>query len=135
MAEKVANPHRGEVPIALQLDGKAYDLVMRPTFTAAAEIEATTGKGVVAILREIAAGDVQITACAAVVVAGLRAADPKTDPAKAREMVFQTGVVAVSGAVSTFIGNLINGGKPLESGAEGEAEAEAETPTGTPSAA
>lgn len=100
-----ANRLRGEV--AIRLGGRDY--VLRPTFQALCEIETRTGRGIVALARRTAAGDVGVAETAAIVTAGLRAAgEPATFDTVGR-LILEAGLAACVPAVTAFLTAALGG--------------------------
>lgn len=123
------NAARGEVPI--KLDGK--DFILRPTYQAIAEMEASSGLSVVTLTRLIASGRIKMIDLAAVICAGLKAGGAPATIEKAGELVFKTGVTddSMMAQVGTFLGLCLNGGRMPDDPRPGdpktgEAEAAAE---------
>jgi len=116
-----ANPHRGEVEIALPVAGQARTFVLRPSYGALAEIEAALGCGLVALVRRMEREDYGIVDLATIVTAGLRAAGEPASRDKVGEMIREAGFAPVVRAVSRFLENALTGGAP-----PGEADAAAE---------
>lgn len=144
MADKVANPERGEVEVVLLRDGKEKRFVLRPTFGAVAEIEAGTGKGILMLASELMADPMRglsLSALMAIVRAGLRASGEKFNEAALQAMVFETGIQSLAAPCAAFLASAIRGGKPALDDEAGEAEAgeeratEAATAADTPSVA
>ena len=122
----IANPHRGEMTIALGPPGaRRRTYLLRPTFQAMAEIEGATGLGLDRLAQRFLAGDFAVSEVAAVIAAGLKAADGPDDPDEVGALIFHRGVLACCQPAAAFvIGALAGGAAADELGAEpGEAQA------------
>jgi hypothetical protein len=113
------NSIRGEVPITL--DGNKYKLV--PSFECLCEIEADTGKGIVALARCIYASDFTLSELTAIITRGLNAAGEPATFDKVGPMIVATGVLTneIQTPVQAFFNHAITGGQTKS--AEGNAKA------------
>lgn len=108
MADRVANPLRGEV--AITLGGRSF--VMRPDFEHLVEMESRTGVGLVELTRRIASGKYGVRDMAAIVTAGLKGAgEERADFVKVGQMILADGLTALVDPVNQFLINAITGGK------------------------
>ena len=111
-----ANAARGDVPITLKRNGVEREFVMRPSFTAIAEVEQATGQGFFQLARKVSTGDLSLSAMAAIVTAGMKAAGETASVKPVGEMIFETGMVNVLQPVTRWISNAVTGGKDPEPG-------------------
>lgn len=119
-----ANPHRGEIEIALVTpDGDERKFVMRPSFQALAEIESMAGVGIVPLARRFMARQWSITDATAVITAGLKAAGEPAKYEKVGEMVFRTGLSNIAKPINDFLEASLSGGEKPRARKSGEAEA------------
>lgn len=101
-----ANKHRGEVEI--ELGGKTY--VIRPTFQCMCEIEAGTGKGVMALAIAWAARNFGIADAAVIVTAGMKAAGEEgATLQKVGDMIFEVGLANVTAPIAKFLEMALGG--------------------------
>jgi hypothetical protein len=117
-----ANPHRGEVAVRIG----ARDLVLRPTFEAMAEIEATLGQGLVPLTRRVVQRDFGARDVAAVLLAGANAAlrpGERLKPEDVQKAVADAGVLGFVGPIVAFLANCLTGGAERKDGEPGEAAA------------
>ena len=126
----MANPQRGDVAITLKVNGADREFTMRPTFEAIAEVERATGRGLLAVARSAAAGELGLAEATAIVAAGLKAAGEPATREAVGPMVFETGLLNVLAPLVAFLQGAISGGRAPEPG-----EAKAAEATDTPSAA
>lgn len=101
-----ANRERGEVSVTL--DGK--DFVLRPSFTAAVEIEQMLGVGSVEVARRIEEWRFGLREAAAIITAGLKAAGEPASYNKVGEMVHKTGTIGLMPILHEYMTNLLTGG-------------------------
>lgn len=92
-----ANPHRGEVPLAL--GGQVYRL--RPSFTALAETEVMAGCGLVPLARRFLDGSYGLRDVVAVLVPALKAAGH--DEAAVGQMVIDAGLLKAAPACAALL--------------------------------
>jgi hypothetical protein len=104
-ATTLPNAQRGE--IAIDLSG--VSLVLRPSFTALAQMEQQSGVGLVALAQRFASGQFNLTDCVAVIEAGVRGAG-QTPPADLGDRLIQAGLLAVAAKVTAFIEAALMGG-------------------------
>jgi hypothetical protein len=118
----MANKHRGEVEI--RLAGKAY--VMAPTWEAIAEIEQSTGRGIVELANRFIQQRYGLVEMAAVVFAGIKAGNneflAKPTLEGTGRMILLDGVANFAAPVTLFLANVLSGG---ETPKPGEVEAAA----------
>lgn len=111
----IANPHRGEVSIALGPRGaRRRRYLLRPTFQAMAEIEAATGRDLDRLAQRFLAGEATVGEVAAVVAAGLKAAGGPDDPDEVAELVFRRGILACCQPAAAFVIGALSGGAAAE---------------------
>ncbi|MFD2206638.1 gene transfer agent family protein [Kiloniella antarctica] len=105
----MVNKIRGEVPITL--DGNKYKLV--PSFECLCEIEADTGKGIVALARKVFANDFTLSEITAIITRGLNAAGEPAIFDKVGPMVVGAGVLSddIQTPVRAFFNHAITGGQ------------------------
>lgn len=117
----MSNPSLGAGDVNLMLDGEMVTL--RPTLRAAQTISRQAG-GIVAAMQAV--GRFELDTITQVVALGLNKVKPGDLPEVA-EKVYRTGLTDVVPAVTTFLTNLANGGRPA-------ATSESENPQTAPSA-
>jgi hypothetical protein len=120
----MANKHRGEVEV--RLAGKPY--VMAPTWEAIAEIEQSTGRGIVELANRFIQQRYGLVEMAAVVFAGIKAGDNEFIAKPTLEgtgrMILQAGVANFAAPVTLFLANVLSGGETPKPGEAEAAEAE-----------
>lgn len=124
------NADRGDVAITLRFNGADREYVMRPTFDAIAQIERATSRGILAVARTAAAGEIGLAEATIVITAGLKGAGEPATVKAVGPMVFEAGLLNVLAPVSKFLSGAVSGGRVPDAG-----EARAAEATGTPSAA
>lgn len=124
------NPERGEVGILL--DGKVY--CMRPTFSAIQQIERQLNTSLARLARMAVASELSLEHMAVIATEGIRASgDPLMKAVNAErvgDLIYRAGVMQSMMPILEFLGNAINGGKPLET-AQGNDEAAGSSGTTT----
>jgi len=133
------NAERGEVAIKLRRNGAWLYLKLAPTYRAIVEIEHGTGKSIIRLTREFAAGrnyfNPHISDAAIIVAAGLRGADYPAEVLDVGEMLLETGPIEeqILGAIAEFLGTCLAGLARRQGGAPGEGSPAAPAPmTGQP---
>lgn len=101
-----ANPHRGDVEVAL--NGAAFTL--RPTFDRLAACEASTGRTLQALAADALNGALGLRDSVAILEAGLTAKPADVG----RAVVESGGVLAVAPAVGRFLLHGLTGGRDSE---------------------
>jgi hypothetical protein len=94
----------GDVPFILAGERR----VLRPTLRAVTHISSVCG-GLKKALTAI--GEFDLTAMTAVIRAGLNLTDQESK--KVPELIYETGILELTGPLSDFIVVLANGGKPI----------------------
>lgn len=109
----MTNPLRGEV--AVELGDRSY--TMRPTFQCLKRIEATTGRKIVEVMRDLNG----ITVLSIVVAEAIRAGadgDPfakAATPDKVGDLILEAGVLKIAGLAAAMLSDALLGGqKPGE---------------------
>lgn len=128
---KTPNPERGEVAITLHMPGDGGEtktFVMRPTFQAAAKIEARCQVGCVALMIRVAQSDVRLADMTVIIGEGLSAAGEPVNDMKLQEMVWRTGELALVDPVGQFLSRLVNGGRAPVPAGEAEPEGDKTEP-------
>jgi hypothetical protein len=91
---------------------------MRANFSAIVAIEKALGKSMIALINQIAAGDVGVTESAHIIYHGLRGnTDARLSFEQVGEAVIERGLSAVSLPIIEFVSRSLNGvsvGKPSE---------------------
>jgi hypothetical protein len=113
------NSVRGEVPITL--DSNRYKLV--PSFECLCEIEADTGKGIVALARSVYASDFTLSEITKIITRGLNAAGEPATFNTVGPMIVASGILSenIQAPVRAFFNHAITGGQTKS--AEGNAKA------------
>ena len=125
-----ANPHRGDV--TLQVLDRQF--TMRPSHEAIAEIETVTGRGILAIFRDLTTREIRFTEMAAVVAAGIRAAgEPQATVHGSMQLLYDEGLTSerLYASLTAYILNILNGGRTDTDTDEDEGSGEAKDPTPT----
>lgn len=98
-----ANPHRGEVKV--ELEGRT--LLMRPTFQCLVEIEQTTGRPIMELVRRFADRNFAFSDVTAVIAAGLKGAGAPAANERVAEMVFNTGLLKAALPASQLLFSIL----------------------------